>query len=597
LRVIAGRPVDDSRPAPEGKLCHDRSVSNPTAQDPTGGTKPSASVLIPTRARPDYLAVTLDSIVPQALAAGAEVIVISDGPDASTQSLARRHGARLLTLPAPRCLNAARNAGVAAARGELVVFVDDDVLAPAGWLAALLAGAAAAPDYDVFGGPIRPLLEGGGPRACGREAAPITALDLGERDRNATFVWGANMAIRMPALRQTGAFDEALCGRGDEEDWLRRHAAAGGRVRYLAAAGLHHRRASHDATVTRLSDAAYALGRTARRNDVRVGKAKPLQFELQTAAGCAWHTVRGRCAFGVVMLAHSAGRLRETAQPALTLAAASRGQDELSAAAADDFLSGTAGEISGIRASSRTALADALADGLALAGRRRLRRAAASGARRRVLALGIERTDVPNILAATCAELRRSHHDVEIVTAPAGDRGKFENLNALLAAHPAAGFDWLLVVDDDVALPAGFLDTFIFLAERFDLRLAQPAHRSRSHAAWQVTRRRPLSVLRETAFVEVGPVFAFHASTFEVLLPFPPLRSGWGLDAHWSALARERGWRLGVIDATPLRHGLRTVASSYRSNDAIDEAREFLRGRPYVRAGEIQRALATHRSW
>ncbi len=153
------------------------------------------------------------------------------------------------------------------------------------------------------------------------------------------------------------------------------------------------------------------------------------------------------------------------------------------------------------------------------------------------------------------------------------------------------------MIDDDVSLPAGFLDAFIFLAERSDLRLAQPAHRNRSHAAWALTRRRPLSVARETAFVEIGPVFAFHRDTFDVLLPFPPLRAGWGLDHHWSAVAREHGWRLGVVDGTPVGHRLRTIAASYDISGAIEEAREFLRERPYVRAAEIQRPLAVHRSW
>ena len=34
------------------------------------------------------------------------------------------------------------------------------------------------------------------------------------------------------------------------------------------------------------------------------------------------------------------------------------------------------------------------------------------------------------------------------------------------------------MVDDDVVLPRGFLDRFLFLAERFGLQLAQPAHRA-----------------------------------------------------------------------------------------------------------------------
>jgi hypothetical protein len=103
-------------------------------------------------------------------------------------------------------------------------------------------------------------------------------------------------------------------------------------------------------------------------------------------------------------------------------------------------------------------------------------------------------------------------------------------------------------------------------------------------------------LVRETAFVEIGPVTAFHAATFDTLLPFPPLRVGWGLDAHWSAVARERGWKLGVVDATPVRHGLRTIAAAYDRQDAIDEARRFLTGRSYTRADEAGRTIATHRA-
>jgi hypothetical protein len=269
------------------------------------------------------------------------------------------------------------------------------------------------------------------------------------------------------------------------------------------------------------------------------------------------------------------------------------------AAPADDFLSGTSGQVFGIRATSRAIVADALCDATALVRLEpwRLRRAARRWPKRRVLALAVEREDMANLLPAARAELLRSHHDVRFASTTAGDRGKFENLNALLAEHPARGHDWLLAVDDDVELPPGFLDAFVFLAERFGLALAQPAHRHRSHAAFAVTRRRPGSVVRETAFVEIGPVSALHSVVFDTLLPFPPLRAGWGLDAHWSAIAAANGWPIGVIDATPMRHGLRRIAASYDRNAAVAEAREFLAGRPYTRASDAQRTLAAHRSW
>ena len=272
---------------------------------------PSVSIVIPTRARADYLDVTLASVMAQAARAGAEVIVVLDGPDDAADAVARRHGARVELLERPSGLNAARNRGLAAAAGELIAFLDDDVEVAGDWVQALLEGVAAAPGYELFGGPIRARLEGGGPRHCGREPPPITTLDLGSEDREAEFVWGANMALRRRAWERVGGFDETLSGRGDEEEWERRYRAAGGRVRYIAAAGVVHRRTPRDARLRALVRAGYALGRTARRNDRRKGSAPPPLRELRVLAGCAWHAVRRRCAFGLVMGAHELGRLRE----------------------------------------------------------------------------------------------------------------------------------------------------------------------------------------------------------------------------------------------------------------------------------------------
>jgi GT2 family glycosyltransferase len=255
--------------------------------------------------------VTLGSVAPQARPAGAEVLVVSDGVDPAAARIAAAHGARQVALPQPLGANAARNAAIRAAGAELIVLIDDDIVAPPGWLDAILAGAQAAPDREVFGGPIRPRLEGGGPRACGREPAPITSLDLGPEDRDVAFVWSANMAIRRSALDRVGPFDETIFVRGDEEDWQRRYVAAGGRIRYLAAAGLEHRRAAEDSTLRRLARAAFGQGGAARRYDVLKGTPPPLRAELRVLAGCAWHAARRRCAIGLVMGAHSAGRLLE----------------------------------------------------------------------------------------------------------------------------------------------------------------------------------------------------------------------------------------------------------------------------------------------
>jgi len=201
-------------------------------------------------------------------------------------------------------------------------------------------------------------------------------------------------------------------------------------------------------------------------------------------------------------------------------------------------------------------------------------------------------------MADSVAELRRSRHDVSVAlgaldassprlaedTVLDGLRGqgKFENLNALLEAAPATGADWVLALDDDAELPHGFLGRFLVCAEGFGLQLAQPALRHTSHAAWRVVRRARWSLARRTRLVEIGPVTAFHSSVAAELLPFPPVRMGWGLDAHWGGLALERGWRLGVVDATPVRHESRRTASGYDRNAAVAELEEFLRDRPHV---------------
>jgi hypothetical protein len=278
--------------------------------------------------------------------------------------------------------------------------------------------------------------------------------------------------------------------------------------------------------------------------------------------------------------------------------------------APETFLSGETGHVAGVRRTLRRTIGDRRLDA-------RLRRMggaldelAEATPRRRVLALSVYRPGSAHI-ARAAAELHRSRHDVGLALGSTGEPipalapetvagelhgGKFQNLNALLQRSLGTEFDWLLVVDDDVDLPERFLDRFIALAEHFELALVQPAQTLRSHAAWRVTRRQRDSLVRETHFVEIGPVTAFRKDVAAELTPFPELRYGWGLDLHWAALAAERGWRLGVVDAVPVRHEDAPVAAAYRHEDAIEEATSFLTGRPFVTSREAQETVTTYRT-
>ena len=533
---------------------------------------PPASIVFPTRARREYLAVALASVAPQATRVGAEIVVVEDDvEDVATAGLAAEYGARYVALGAPRGINAARNAAVAHSTGELVCFLDDDVEVWPGWLDALLG----ADGFEALGGPIRPRLEGSRLHACGREPLPVTALDLGSEDREAEFVWGANMALRRSALERVGPFDERLAGAGDEEDWQRRLRAAGGRVGYVAAAGVDHRRTGRDARLRSLATAAYYRGRAARRYEAFRGAEPSLLSELRTLGGCVWHVFRRRCGVGIALTALTAGRLAEALDPAPAPINA----------AEPDYLSGRSGTLG-----RRTALLGTLRDL-----RTRTPRAPRRSPRRRVHIVGVARAENAKTVARLRRELGRSHHDVALhLVAPAPGAGKWANINAALEAAPLGGADWLLIVDDDVILPRGFLDRFLALAEAFGFALAQPAHAHASHAAWDVTRRQPGLLARRTRFVEIGPVTAISARAAQELLPFPDLRMGWGLDARWSAQAAEHGWPLGIIDATPIRH-LRPVAASYPRDEAIAEAEAFLDGRAYVTRDEAAETVTAYR--
>ena len=196
-------------------------------------------------------------------------------------------------------------------------------------------------------------------------------------------MWGANLTIRRSAIARVGPFDVALpAGGGDEEEWLRRLKDAGGRIRYVAAAGVDHRRVGRDARLRALARANYHRGRHARHWDAHKGTAPPIAGELRTLAGCVWHTARRRCGNGIVLAALTLGRLREALAPAPTTVSALE----------PDWASGDSGRLSR-RTTAIGAVRDAAADAAALPARLRLARAARRATARRVLVVGVARPE------------------------------------------------------------------------------------------------------------------------------------------------------------------------------------------------------------
>ncbi|MGF1607977.1 MAG: glycosyltransferase family 2 protein [Kiloniellales bacterium] len=128
-----------------------------------------ASVVICTVNRPTLLARAVDSVVAQENQLGLdfEIVVVDNSVDGrsrkAVQDLAHKSAVPIRYVSERRMSFAyARNAGVRAARGELIAFLDDDEEASAGWLDSL-AETLRRFDADVVFGPILPRFEGGKP--------------------------------------------------------------------------------------------------------------------------------------------------------------------------------------------------------------------------------------------------------------------------------------------------------------------------------------------------------------------------------------------------------------------------------------------------
>lgn len=100
------------------------------------------SVVIPARNDAVHIAAVVQGIRSQRSAAReVEIIVVDDGSTDQTAERARNAGAQVIQMRAPGEQGnaaAARNRGVAASRGDPIVFLDADCVVAAGWLDAIL---------------------------------------------------------------------------------------------------------------------------------------------------------------------------------------------------------------------------------------------------------------------------------------------------------------------------------------------------------------------------------------------------------------------------------------------------------------------------
>jgi hypothetical protein len=162
-------------------------------------------------------------------------------------------------------------------------------------------------------------------------------------------------------------------------------------------------------------------------------------------------------------------------------------------------------------------------------------------------------------------------------------RGKFVLLNRLLRDVDLDAYDFVLVCDDDIALPEGFVDRYLALVSRHDLALAQPARTHDSYIDhWLVEQLDGLAA-RRTRFVEIGPLFSMRRDAARLITPFDEVSPmGWGYDYAWPLVMDGAGLRMGIVDATPVVHSLRKPLDLYDTRDAVIAMHRYLAGRRHL---------------
>jgi GT2 family glycosyltransferase len=214
-------------------------------------TAPRCSIVIPVHNRAALTGLCLEALRAEPPAVSSETIVVDDASTDSTAELLSGLGnsVRVVTRETNAGFATACNDGAAAARGELVVFLNNDTVPKAGWLDALVTYADGHPDAAVVGSKLlfpNETIQHAGVVIC-QDGLPrhlYAGFPGGHpavnRSRRFQAVTAACMLVRRSAFEAVNGFDAEFRNSLEDADLCLRLGEHGQEVHYCHESVLYH---------------------------------------------------------------------------------------------------------------------------------------------------------------------------------------------------------------------------------------------------------------------------------------------------------------------------------------------------------------------